>query len=104
MASKFTVYIIVRPKLRPIFDRWGNLAKKDHRRASLRGFENDADIVPVARRRTAEQKAAQLELILGQIANYCPVISRNTIVKNSTYIFEHYLASDSGSLWVSVHR
>jgi hypothetical protein len=52
--------------------------------APLRGFENDADTVPVARRRTAEQKAAQLELILGQIANYCPVISRNTIVKNST--------------------
>ncbi|CAB4014757.1 Retrovirus-related Pol poly from transposon opus [Paramuricea clavata] len=25
-----------------------------------------------------------MELILGQIANYCPVISRNTIVKNST--------------------
>ena len=52
--------------------------------APLRGFENDADTVLVARRRTAEQKAAQLELILGQIANYCPVISRNTIVKNST--------------------
>ena len=27
-----------------------------------------------------------LELILGQIANYCPIISRNTIVKNSTCI------------------
>ncbi|CAB4026150.1 Retrovirus-related Pol poly from transposon opus, partial [Paramuricea clavata] len=50
----------------------------------LRGFENDADTVSEARRRTAEQKAAQLEFILGQIANYCPVISRNTIVKNST--------------------
>jgi hypothetical protein len=30
------------------------------------------------------QKNATLELMLGQIANYCPVISRNTIVKNST--------------------
>ena len=52
----------------------------------LRGFENDADTVPVAPRRTAEQKAAQLELILGHIANYCPVTSRNTIYckKNST--------------------
>jgi hypothetical protein len=50
----------------------------------LHGFENDADTVPVAHRRTAEQKAAHLELILGQIANYCPVISRNTTVKNST--------------------
>ena len=27
-----------------------------------------------------------VELILGQIANYCPIISRNTIVKNSTSI------------------
>jgi hypothetical protein len=52
--------------------------------APLRGFDNDADTVPEARRRTAEQKAAQLELILGQIANYFPVISRSTIVKNST--------------------
>jgi hypothetical protein len=52
--------------------------------APLRGFENDADTVPEAHRRTAEQKAAQLELVLGQIANYYPVISRNTIVKNST--------------------
>ena len=29
-----------------------------------------------------------LELMLGQIANYCPVIARNTIVKKSTSI-EH---------------
>ena len=28
-----------------------------------------------------------LELMLGQIANYCPVISRNTIVKNSTSLY-----------------
>ena len=35
-------------------------------------------------RRTAHQKNASLELMLGQIANYCPVIARNTIVKNST--------------------
>ena len=34
--------------------------------------------------RTAVQKCAKLELMLGQIANYCTVISRNAIVKNST--------------------
>ena len=34
--------------------------------------------------RTALQQVYMLELMLGQIANYCPVISRNTIVKNST--------------------
>ena len=38
------------------------------------------------RRRTAAQKVTQLELLLGQIANYCPIISRNIIVKNSTSI------------------
>lgn len=37
-------------------------------------------------RRTAAQKVAHLELMHGQIANYCPIISRNTIVKNSTSI------------------
>ena len=35
---------------------------------------------------TAEQRAAQLELMLGQIANFCPVISRNSITKHSTYL------------------
>ena len=34
--------------------------------------------------RTALQKCAKLELMLGQIANYCTIISRNAIVKNST--------------------
>ena len=33
---------------------------------------------------TTQQRVYSLELMLGQIANYCPVISRNTIVKNST--------------------
>ena len=39
-----------------------------------------------AQRRTAQQKVNMLELMLGQIANYCPIISCNTIVKNSTSI------------------
>ncbi|XP_067660624.1 uncharacterized protein [Haliotis asinina] len=49
-----------------------------------RGFTNDGENVAVAQRKTAVQKVTTLELMLGQIANYCPVISRNTIVKNST--------------------
>lgn len=52
----------------------------------LRGFTDDNDNVPEAVRRTAAQKVSHLELMLGQIANYCPVISRNTIVKNSTSV------------------
>ncbi|VDI45492.1 G protein-coupled receptor 125 [Mytilus galloprovincialis] len=51
-----------------------------------RGFLNDGEDVAEANRRTREQKVSMLELMLGQIANYCPVISRNTIVKNSTSI------------------
>ena len=57
---------------------------KKTKHAPLRGFENDANTIPEDRRRTAQQKVSHLELMLGQIANYCPVISRNTIVKNST--------------------
>ena len=44
------------------------------------------DPASVITRRTATQKVAQLELMLGQIANFCPVISRASIVKNSTSI------------------
>ena len=48
----------------------------------LRGFTNDGG----EGGRTAAQKVAQLELMLGQIANYCPIIARNTIVRNSVSI------------------
>ena len=49
-----------------------------------RGFQDDDEEVEVRVRRTAQQKVIHLELMLGQIANFCPVISRNTIVRNST--------------------
>ena len=49
-----------------------------------RGFTDDTDDVPKETRLTAAQKANHLELLLGQIANYAPVIARNTIVRNST--------------------
>ena len=52
--------------------------------APLRGFTDDNEPIPEEQRRTAAQKVTQLELMLGQIANFCPIISRNTIVKNST--------------------
>ena len=48
------------------------------------GLQDDPESVPQASCRTAQQKCIHLELMLGQIANYCPVISCNTIVKNST--------------------
>ena len=34
-------------------------------------------------RKTKEQQSAALDLMLGQIANFCPIISRDTIIKNS---------------------
>lgn len=59
---------------------------KKTRTEPLRGFTDDGDDVAEAQRRTAQQKVNMLELLLGQIANYCPIISRHTIVKNSTSI------------------
>ena len=52
----------------------------------LRGFTDDGEDVAEANRLTAQQKVNFLELMLGQIANYCPIISRNTLVTNSTSI------------------
>ena len=60
--------------------------EKKSRTSPTRGFLDDVDPVPVAHRRTKERKVSMLELMLGQIANYCPVISRQTIVRNSTSI------------------
>ena len=54
--------------------------------APTRGLESDGDDVPTTRRRIAFQKNLHLDLMLGQIANFCPVISRSSIVKNSTSI------------------
>lgn len=69
-----------------------------------RGFIDDVAPIPEARRKTAEQKVAALELMLGQIANYCVVISRSSIVKQSTSlddiwqkIRQHYGFQSSGS-------
>ena len=69
-----------------------------------RGFTNDGTSVPIEQRKTATQKAAQLDLMLGQIANFCPVIARNSIVKNSVSlpdiwqkIRQHYGFQTSGA-------
>ena len=47
-------------------------------------FANDGAGVDAADRKTAAEKVSSLELMLGQIANFCTVILRNMIVKNST--------------------
>ena len=58
--------------------------KKKSKASPLRGFTDDPVTVEASKRRTALQKVATLELLLGQVANYCPVISRLALVKNST--------------------
>lgn len=77
---------------------------KKSRDAPFRGFVDDGEAVPAEHRRTAVQKSAQLELMLGQIANFCPVIARNTITKSSTslatiwqHIRLHYGFQTSGA-------
>ena len=52
-----------------------------------RGFINDADpIFAQADRLTAQQKVSYVNIMLEQIACYCPVISRNSIKNDSTSI------------------
>ena len=74
------------PNFAPFIQEGVEWLKKTRAGDPVRGFENDDEEVPAAQRRTAQQKVIHLELMLGQIANYCPIISRNTIVKNSTSI------------------
>lgn len=76
----------------------------------LRGLTDDPQETPEANRRTAQQKVTQLDLMLGQIANYCPVISRNSIVKNSTSVNSiwqsiraHYGFQQSGSHFLDLN-
>ena len=51
-----------------------------------RGFTNDGDTIAAANRKTGAQKVQMLELMLGQVANFCPVISRHTLVNKCTSI------------------
>ena len=68
-----------------------------------RGLTNDDTSVSEAERLTAAPKKAHLDLLLGQIANVCPVISRNSIVKHSTLndiwqkIRQHYGFQSTGA-------
>ena len=72
-----------------------------------RGFTDDGDVYAVYLKTGAKPQDkinAQIELMLGQIANYCPVISRSSILKNSTslndiwqLIRQHYGFQSSGA-------
>jgi hypothetical protein len=54
--------------------------------APLGGFTDDNEDVPTVQRRTGAQKVTHVEMMLGQIANFAPIIFRNTIVGNSTSV------------------
>lgn len=58
------------------------------------GFQGNAKSVPQASCRTAQQKRTNLKLMLGQVVNYCPIISRKSIVKNLTSM---------SSIWQAIH-
>jgi len=69
--------------------------KKARGQGDVRGLLPDlgADNAPDPNGYTAAQKVHNLELMLGQIANFCPIISRRTIVHDSTSL---------SSVWQSI--
>ena len=84
---------------------WGRLTTA----TPFRGFVDDADTVPVNVRRTKEEKVASLNLMLGQIANFAQLISRDTIVKSSTslnYVWNtirgHFHFNTTGSRFIDL--
>lgn len=85
LEAKLDVHSFTKQKFCPISCRRYPVGKKT-KTTPYRGFSDDDENIPEANRLAKEQKVNILELLLGQIANYCPTISRNTIVKNSTSI------------------
>ena len=83
LEAKPPLNIILRQQLCPFPHGWCHVVKKKKQSQPLRGLESD-DNALLSRSLTARQKANFLELMLGQIANYCPIISHSTLVKNST--------------------
>ena len=69
--------------------------KKSRAAADVRGLVADDAF-------TAAQKAANHDLMLQQVAIFCPIISRRTIVHESTSI--HSLASHQASFRISDYR
>ena len=60
--------------------------KKTTNASPLRCFTDDSEEVPTDSTSYAAQRVTHLEMMLGQIANYATIISRNTIFRNSTSI------------------
>ncbi len=81
--------------------------KKKSKADANRGLTDDpADFA--GEKRTAQEKVAHLELMLGQVANFCQIISRNTITKTATSINEiwqairtHYSFQSTGGYFLN---
>ena len=76
---------------------------------TTRGFEDDGETVTANIRKTKEQKVIHLNMLLGQIANFATIISRNQIIKNSTSlddvwgkIREHYGFDSTGAKFIDL--
>ena len=69
------------PQFAPYFVA-GAVWQRKTRAAPNRGYTDDP--ATMANRKTAVQKATTLELMLDQIANFAPVLSRRSIVSDST--------------------
>ena len=101
ISSTLSLDITFAPYLSDDF-RW----KKKSKGEPYLGFRDDT---AGDNRLTAVQKNATLELLLGQIANFCPILSRNTIVKNTTCFKDvwsairlHYDFQISGSQFLDI--
>ena len=69
--------------------KWTKTSTTDPNRGLVDDPTGQAD------RKTKEQKVVQLNMMLGQIANFATVISRNQIVKNSTSL---------GNIWSKIRE
>ena len=74
-----------------------------------RGFLDDNEPIPEAERKTKGEKVRVLNLMLGQIANWCTIIARHQIVNESTsldsiwsMIREHYGFHVTGSRFLDL--
>ncbi|KAJ8031140.1 hypothetical protein HOLleu_27775 [Holothuria leucospilota] len=76
--NNLTYTLSLDPSFSPFIEAtWEKKAKSN----PYRGFKDDSADADKKTRRTAVQKNNIVELMLGQVANYCPIIARNSINK-----------------------
>ena len=102
------VYTLSLDKSFAPFLKDGLVWQKHSTSAPTRGFTND-DASVTENRQSAAEKCATLNLMLGQIANYATIISRNQIIKGSTSlndiwdkIRQHYGFHTTGSRFLDL--